>query len=190
MFFGFTKNIFKNNAFASHSARNCAMFVDNLVSLQNLDLSSNLVSRIESLGRLSNLLELNLASNNLRDVFGIHSLHRLTSLILSYNQISDISALNANQFQTMNPKLEVLELHENQVSDLAQLSHLRGCTKLTKLSFAHGESTNPVCYDPEYANTVRSVLPSVQTVDDTTLHNLRPQTHGAARPQGTDNHVL
>ncbi|HSF73922.1 MAG TPA: leucine-rich repeat domain-containing protein, partial [Microcoleus sp.] len=66
-----------------------------LSSMTELDLGSNQITDISSLGSLTNLTTLNLKDNQITDFSFLGSLTNLTTLYLTYNQITDISFLGS-----------------------------------------------------------------------------------------------
>eukprot|EP01083_Nonionella_stella_P014777 41400_1 len=88
-------------------------------NLEDLNLSYNLIGRIENLGSLSCLTHLNLSENTIRRVEGVVSLKNLVRLNLSGNQIERIPPSIKNL-----TKLEVFRISKNKLSQLSDLLHL------------------------------------------------------------------
>ena len=118
-----------------------------LINLQELDLSSNHISDLSPLARLTHLLWLELGDNQISDLSHLAGLTNLNNLKLYSNQISDLSHLaglanlqelwlSYNQISDLSPlagltNLQWLYLHYNQISDL---SPLVGLTNLQRLA--------------------------------------------------------
>ena len=99
-------------------------------SLIELNLSSNKIhfmdpKQLACLG--PTLKKLNLASNFLSGVDGLGSLEHLEELVLSYNRIESLVGFAAVQ---CNHVLRVIDLRANDVQEVAELYHLRGCKHL------------------------------------------------------------
>ena len=67
--------------------------LDDLSSLETLNLSDNAIVNLRSLSRLSALMDLNLSDNNITDVSSLKDLMNLRNLDLSDNNIGDVSPL-------------------------------------------------------------------------------------------------
>ncbi len=96
-----------------------------LSNLTKLNLSTNQITDITPLSRLTNLTELYLYNNQISDLTGLSALINLTYLELEFNQITDITGLSALT------NLTALSLSNNQITDITGLSAL---TNLTELS--------------------------------------------------------
>ncbi len=97
--------------------------LEKLTNLQFLALSGNQISDCNFLEKLTNLQILSLDSNNISDIQPLEKLINLQSLSLSSNKISDIQPLE----KLIN--LQKLYLNGNQISDIRPLG------KLTNLQF-------------------------------------------------------
>ncbi|CAL6065170.1 LPXTG_cell wall anchor domain-containing protein [Hexamita inflata] len=96
-----------------------------LINLQKLDISENdEILEIQSLDKLTNLVELNLSQTNLQQK-GISSLSKLVNLKklhLSFNQLSDVSALSALiSMQELNLTYNTLQ----NLNDLQNMTNLQ-----------------------------------------------------------------
>ena len=107
--------------------------LQNLTSLQLLDLVRNQISDISPLQNLTSLQHLDLIRNQISDVSPLQNLTSLQSLYLNDNQISDVSSL-----QNLT-SLQHLELSRNQISDVSSLQNLKA---LQHLSLAANQISN------------------------------------------------
>ncbi len=114
--------------------------------LTELDLSSNLLTKIKQLEALTSLTKLNLAYNKLSNIKPLTALTSLTSLELQNNQLSDIMPLEKltnliklylykNKLLDIKPLKELASLTElslsaNLLSDIKPLKELRGLSAL------------------------------------------------------------
>ncbi len=92
--------------------------LEKLTKLTGLYLSNNQISRIEGLEKLAALTELKLWDNKISRIEGLENLTGLTVLDLSGNQISDIEGLENLT------KLTHIDLSQNQISDIKGLDEL------------------------------------------------------------------
>ncbi len=98
--------------------------LQNLSSLQNLDLSDNKIVDISPLQNLSSLQRLELRFNQIVDISPLQNLSSLQSLDLSDNKIVDISPL-----QNLS-SLQSLYLYANQIVDISPLQNLSSLQRL------------------------------------------------------------
>ena len=98
--------------------------LQNLTSLQLLDLVRNQISDVSPLQNLTSLQHLDLIRNQISDVSPLQNLTSLQSLYLNDNQISDVSSL-----QNLT-SLQYLELSRNQISDVSSLQNLTSLQSL------------------------------------------------------------
>ena len=138
--------------------------LDQLKLLQVLRLSRNRITRIEGLSQSTNLNALDLSMNQIKRIENINHLKQLKLLYLYGNQIQHLEGLNGlgllkelrieqnsivdiNHLATLENKLEELEAHTNQISDLDNvIKSLSQLTKLKKLSLFN----NPIFSDVTY----------------------------------------
>src|SRR6476469_7070808 len=104
-----------------------------LSSMTELDLSSNQITDISSLGSLTNLTKLHLSYNQIRDFSFLGSLTNLKILSLHNNSITDFSFLDKL------PNLTALYLSKNGISDFRFLGFL---TNLTTLYLGENQITD------------------------------------------------
>ncbi|MEG3984873.1 leucine-rich repeat domain-containing protein [Microcoleus sp. T3B2] len=95
-----------------------------LSSMTKLDINSNRITDISSLGSLTNLTTLDLSNNQITDISFLGSLTNLTTLSLYFNGITDISFLGSLT------NLTTLELSINQITDISFLGSLTNLTTL------------------------------------------------------------
>ncbi|WP_307984605.1 leucine-rich repeat domain-containing protein [uncultured Lactococcus sp.] len=107
--------------------------LQNLTSLQHLDLIRNQISDVSPLQNLTSLQSLYLNDNQISDVSSLQNLTSLQHLELSRNQISDVSSL-----QNLT-SLQSLYLNNNQISDVSSLQNLKA---LQNLSLAANQISN------------------------------------------------
>ncbi|AKA68125.1 leucine-rich repeat domain-containing protein [Clostridium scatologenes] len=125
------KNIISLNA--SHKNIKEISGIENLTSLQTLDLGNNQITDISVLSSLTNLEMLNLSYNEFSDISKLKGLTKLETLNLKSNEIQDISAIqilnnlkslnlsnckisNINSLKGLN-NLKTLWLNNNEISD-------------------------------------------------------------------------
>jgi len=92
--------------------------------LETLDLSSNRITDISALKKLTGLKYLYLNSNEITDISALERLTELQALTLSSNQIIDISALEKLT------GLQYLYLDSNKITDISALEKLTGLRSL------------------------------------------------------------
>lgn len=108
------------------------------ISLEELYLSHNGISKMEGLSTLVNLRVLDVSSNKLTAIMGIENLPRLEDLWLNDNQIASLDGID---------------------------SALAGSReKLTTIYLEH----NPCAKDPSYISTLRLNFPNIQQIDSNT----------------------
>ena len=101
--------------------------------LKLLSLESNLITKIDHLISLNNLLFLNLYENKISEIENLTNVPKLKALMLGKNQIEKIKNLNCLQ------ELEVLDLHSNKIKLIENLSSLK---KLRILNLANNQITS------------------------------------------------
>ncbi len=92
--------------------------LDRLVSLTQLYVGKNKITKLENLDHLSNLTILSIQSNRLRKIEGLEKLASLEQLYLSHNGIEKIENLDKNS------ALTTLDVANNMISALTNVSHL------------------------------------------------------------------
>lgn len=139
--------------------------------LTDLNLSSNCITAIEGLQNLEKLTLLNLASNRIQTIQGLHGLTNLQRLSLAHNFISSLAGLSA--LQGPNNSLRLLDLRNNAISSLQELSVLAACPHLKSLLLEGGSPGNPICSLPSYRAAVAAALPQIEDLDGKVLSEER-----------------
>eukprot|EP01064_Diplonema_japonicum_P037894 TRINITY_DN9012_c0_g1_i1.p1 TRINITY_DN9012_c0_g1~~TRINITY_DN9012_c0_g1_i1.p1 ORF type:complete len:841 (+),score=220.70 TRINITY_DN9012_c0_g1_i1:43-2565(+) len=147
-------------------------FVEGLCSVEEIDLSSNLLTGLEGLERYENLAKVNVSANRLKSIpEGLGNLHKLKRFTAAYNLITDIRHV----FGCRN--LEILELEGNQIAGFDQLEGLHHLAKLKKLNL----TGNPVTAHTGYRAWVLRSCPMLCTFDGVDLISTHEDTpHGDA----------
>jgi len=86
--------------------------------LRLLNLQHNLITRVENLVSLPNLIFLDLYNNHIEEINNLHTISTLRVLMLGKNYIKQIKNLQALT------KLDVLDLHSNKIGRIENISHL------------------------------------------------------------------
>ncbi|KND01461.1 uncharacterized protein SPPG_03263 [Spizellomyces punctatus DAOM BR117] len=148
-------------------------------SLVILDLSSNLIQKIEGLEVVPHLRELNLSNNKICRIENLRDLHNLRQFIISFNSIRTLEGLtdmHGNDYS-----LELLDLKGNNIDDWQALRPLMGCMKLKHLVLNghHAVSkVNPICGAPSYSPMmVLNLLKQLHSVDGVDRHGIRVTSH-------------
>ncbi|KAL4502457.1 hypothetical protein ABPG72_012044 [Tetrahymena utriculariae] len=131
--------------------------LDDLVNLQELNLSYNSIQKIENLARLQNLRELNLAENNLSRLEGLEVLKNLENINLNGNSIVELPVDILKNLQ----KLRVLKLTRNKVKELGQVQNLSVLSSLESLSI----SENPFCKSITYQEFCIYTMTGLKVLD-------------------------
>ncbi|XP_073496917.1 centriolin isoform X2 [Phyllobates terribilis] len=135
-------------------------FIENLEKceqLEVLNLSHNLIEKIEKLERQTRLRELNLAHNRIRKIEGVEHMQNLQKLNLSINEIEHIPAWMGKKMKA----LRTLNMKQNIISSLQDVSRLKPLKDLTSLVLAD----NPVANLPHYRPYVIFHLRSLNSLD-------------------------
>lgn len=154
--------------------------LQNFWSLRYLDLSYNHISKVEGLNSLKYLEYLNLSHNYIEiienlecpkleelyieynkictlNIESLSSLPHIKVLAMGHNKISQLSSFE--HLQTV----KKIDLNDNCVNDLSELSHLSHSFKLCFLNM----KGNPVCHSAGYREFVIYKLKTLKTLDDT-----------------------
>lgn len=148
--------------------------------LQDLNLSANVIEKMEDLSPLKMLTTLDLSSNKIRVINGVRALTRLMNLNLSGNKISSMQPLEC--FIGSGSKLADVDLSGNLLHNLTELQIVPKIGSLRKITFHVDEDfSNPFCDDyTKYMGALKSLscLPSLQ-IDGTHFQDLglwKPET--------------
>ncbi|EKF39406.1 hypothetical protein MOQ_000368 [Trypanosoma cruzi marinkellei] len=115
--------------------------------LQRLFLQGNLIETMENMPHLPQLQQLWLCGNRLRQITGLNALPQLKSLWVASNQIATLE----NAFASTTGNIEELNLSNNKIYLLGQLTYLDVLRSLRKLWFndpMYGDS--PICHLSNY----------------------------------------
>ena len=141
------------------------------VDLEELNLSSNDIERVEGLRGLKNLKSLNLASNAITCAVGLREAPTsLEKVNLANNRISSLHGLCRDD--GLEWGIRVLDVRGN---DIARFQELRALAELTRLESLRlrttddgsviGEETNTVCNVGSYRLTIASLVPWLNHLD-------------------------
>lgn len=99
-------------------------YIQQIISLNEINLSCKRIFNISPLRRLTNLTQLLLDNNEILDISALANCKKISILTLDCNQITDISALaNLNNLTWVN-------LSYNQITDISALQNLANLTKV------------------------------------------------------------
>ena len=146
-----------------------------LTHVSRLDLSRKNLSSMNGLGTkfpLPYLVYLDLSHNSIGILTDLSLLENLEFLNLSYNSIYQHPSIVFNEIK----KLEVLQLEGNKIHNINDsIPWLGRCTRLRRLSFqrAQGQDACPICYEPNYIQTMLTVSPKLTLLDEKSVVLLR-----------------
>jgi leucine-rich repeat/coiled-coil domain-containing protein 1 len=139
-------------------------------ALEELDLSSNDVTRARGLSGLKKLRTLSLASNALESCDGLNeAVPMLERVNLSNNRIKSLSGLNRTDGAEWS--IRALDVRGNALESFHAVRALGTLTKLeslrckTEAESVLGEETNLICGVPTYRTTVASIVPWLNHLD-------------------------
>ncbi|XP_067409636.1 leucine-rich repeat and coiled-coil domain-containing protein 1 isoform X2 [Emydura macquarii macquarii] len=119
---------------------------------------------MEGLSTLTNLRTLNLSCNLITKVEGLKKLHNLTKLNLSYNRIHDLTGFL--DLHGTSHKISNIDLHSNCISSINHLLQcMMGLHYLTNLSLEKNGKGNPVCDTTGYREIILQTLPQLTVLD-------------------------
>lgn len=134
--------------------------IENLpAGLEGLELSGNLLEKIEGLERLERLKYLDLSRNKIGEIEGLEGNKELVVIRLGQNRIRTAAGLEHLQ------RLKRLDLSANLLSAFADIRPLSLNSRLKVLLLA----SNPLCLLPLYEQTVQGMLPALLKLDDVAL---------------------
>ena len=152
--------------------------LSHLPALVELNLSSNCIYSLHNIGSLSALTSLNLASNRLSSLEGLGGLVRLARLNVAHNFIDSLAGLAT--LQGTSCQLTQLDIRNNQLESLQDLTVLAGCQSLVTLSLAGGTPGNPCCHTSNSRVAFALAFPKVQILDGLPL---QPERQSASARQ-------
>ena len=126
----------------SHNKIASTWGLESNTALSSLDLSFNLLTQVQGWMFLSNLQILNLSHNSLCSVQGLHQCYKLTTLMLQHNHLRSTSGLETLR------DLQYLNLSANSISDRTMLRRLSLNSKLEVLYLENNEISGyrQLCY--------------------------------------------
>jgi len=138
----------KKVSLAKNEIEKCEAFTGH-ESIEELDLSGNVLESLAGIGNMPNLKSLNLAKNKITSLEGMAGLPELKSLDLSGNQLQDLAGPWVEA-----PNLTSADLSGNLLATAKPFDNLRALPKLRSLSVSEECGTgdtkkNPVVTVPE-----------------------------------------
>ncbi|GKY99910.1 hypothetical protein MPSEU_000944600 [Mayamaea pseudoterrestris] len=164
----------------------------NLTNLEELWLGKNKIEKIQGLDNLKKLRRLDVQSNRLEVIEGLTAVNdTLEELYLAHNGITVEGASTPTGLQLTLPKLSVLDLCRNRLTNASPMAHLTSLDELwlsgNKIAtFADvsclsklGQSLdtiyleyNPLQEDPLYRKRIAELLPSLTQIDANMIQGL------------------
>ncbi|KAL0207372.1 hypothetical protein P9112_012000 [Eukaryota sp. TZLM1-RC] len=132
--------------------------INDLHSLIELNLASNLIRSLSSAPITPSLHILDLSCNKLTSLTGIESFPNLRSLLFSHNRVASLTPLTCLHL------LEHVDGRNNSLSKVSDLSPLSYLNSLSSLKLFHSQG-NPVTSTPNYKQTVLQLCPSLKELD-------------------------
>ncbi|KAJ3267809.1 hypothetical protein HK104_005604 [Borealophlyctis nickersoniae] len=161
--------------------------VSSCTKLKALILNHNKIARIENLSTLQELTTIVLSDNKLTQIDGVGGLQLLEKLSAAHNNIRSFPILtnpalrelrlNDNKIITIPesirklPSLEILDLGNNLISHLTDLSSLSGCMKLVNLTLKGNPVVQTLAKEEEqkgslgYKERVLMLVPGLRVLD-------------------------
>mmetsp|Transcript_4690 Transcript_4690/g.17630 ORF Transcript_4690/g.17630 Transcript_4690/m.17630 type:complete len:214 (-) Transcript_4690:39-680(-) len=125
---------------------------------RELDLRGNSIAIVENMGATRDSFDcIDLSNNSIQALSNFPKLVHLQSLYLCHNQMHTIQQ-NLHEFL---PNLNTLNLTNNKIASLDEVSHLKQCSKLENLVLKE----NPVCSVAQYRQQVIRLLPQLKYLD-------------------------
>ncbi|XP_041368851.1 leucine-rich repeat-containing protein 61-like isoform X2 [Gigantopelta aegis] len=129
--------------------------ISECLSLERLDLSRNIISKLHKLAGLTNLHTLNLSGNNITSLEGLQALDNLKTLNLAGNLIGSLESLRC-------------------LTGLENLQELRLKDVIHSLS-------NPVCQNVDYRAEMISMFPNLSVLDGERLKGKGSELYAMCR---------
>ena len=155
--------------------------IQKLQSLTDLNVSSNDLQDANSLRSLTALTSVNLASNRLQNLEGVHELPKLERLILAHNNIAALTCFAEKA--ACRQSLKQLDLQNNQLTSLQELSAFKCFPNLQHLKVGSGHSCNPACNTPDGRHLILHMLPQLELLDGQPCDMIRYQHWPVPEPQ-------
>lgn len=163
---------------SQNSLKNIPIHVQNLEKLKALILNNNEISMIENLDSLSKLNTLVLSHNQICELDGLDALTSLSKLSVAHNEITsfprlqtlkNLKELRLNDNKICNipewvqdlSSLEILDIGNNSISNLDDLSNLSSCPNLHQLNI----KGNPVAEHPEFKQKIMEHIPELRVLN-------------------------
>ncbi|XP_068929884.1 centriolin isoform X2 [Petaurus breviceps papuanus] len=137
--------------------------LENCNKLEVLNLSYNLIGKIEKLDKHLKLRELNLSYNKIRKIEGLEHMQNLQKLNLAGNEIDHIPLWFGKKLRS----LRILNLKGNKISSLQEISKLKSLNDLTSLVL----EGNPVVELSHYHLYTIFHLRSLESLEDQPVTN-------------------
>ncbi|XP_041359793.1 protein phosphatase 1 regulatory subunit 7-like [Gigantopelta aegis] len=153
--------------------------------LQEVDLSKNHITDLTGLNNLSNLQILDISCNQLTCLKSLGKLKSLEDINVSNNKLSELSDI-----PDIFPKLEILNLSDNAVTDWDEICVLSSCPDLVEISLAGNPVTLESGEMPNYHFEIQIDLPEIEVVDGAVVK--RPSAKSSVplmRPMSASNIV-
>lgn len=147
--------------------------IEQLRCLTDVNLSSNELHSLQGLQMLTALTSINLASNRLASLDGLRSLTTVQRLILSHNFIRSLASFVPGVGCVS--RLRSLDLHNNLLASVQELSALSGHDNLQDLTLSGGHPGNACCSIAGFRQCVVQVLPQLDLLDGQKLQAVRFQ---------------
>ncbi|EAX88992.1 Leucine Rich Repeat family protein [Trichomonas vaginalis G3] len=158
--------------------------LNSILNIKELDLSNNLISKIENINQLKSLETLNVSSNRIEVLENVEQLNKLSKIIAPENRIHTVFIKNPL------PALEYLDLSFNPISEfnyhqifpnlktlilnncyLTNFLSLSSFKSLTKLSLSHNKITDEA--DLELPNLISLNISNNNIIDFQSLSKLQ-----------------
>ena len=158
---------------------------DYLPNVRRLVLDNSVITTIRDLGtKLANLRMLSINNCGVKNLDGICALENLEELHASSNKITDAASV------ALHDQIKVLDLSNNKISGIDQLSNLSSCPQLETLLL----KDNPIAMHSDYRHLVWYFLPDLKSLDGAaySLDDKRPASADEFAPEeelsGSNSH--
>ena len=124
-------------------------------SLTKLQLCNNILTKIEKLDQLTNLVWLDLSFNSIKKIENLDNLKKLECINLHRNLITSIENMD-NQL-----RLEIFIISSNGINSFEHVKYLRRFVRLQSVNF----EGNPITNDQNYRLHTVALLPQISLLD-------------------------